>query len=85
MLSHFSRVQLCATPWTVAHQAPLYMGFSRQGYWNGLPCYTLGDLPNPGIKPMSLLSPVLADGFLPTRATWESESESDSVQYCKVK
>ena len=37
LLSHFSRVQLCATPWTAAHQAPLSMGFSRQEYWSGLP------------------------------------------------
>ena len=58
MLSHFSRVQLCATPWTVAHQAPLYMGFSRQEYWSGLPFLSPGDLPNPGIKP---LSPAVAD------------------------
>ena len=38
MLSHFSHVQLRATPWTVAHQAPLSMGFSRHEYWSGLPC-----------------------------------------------
>ena len=45
--------QLCltlATAWTVAHQVPLSMGFSRQGYWSGLPFPSLGDLPNPGIK-----------------------------------
>ena len=41
-----------ATSWTVAHQAPLSMGFSRQ-YWNGLPCSSPGDLPEPGIKPVS--------------------------------
>ena len=46
----FSRVQLFTTPWTVAHQAPLSMGFSRQEYWSGLPCPPPGDLPNPGIK-----------------------------------
>ena len=46
-------VQLCVTPWTVAHQAPLSMGFSRQEYWSGLPCPSPGDLPNPGIKPKS--------------------------------
>ena len=44
MPSYFSRVQLCATPWTVAHQAPLSMGFCRQEYWSGLPCLPLGDL-----------------------------------------
>ena len=43
------------TPWTVAHQAPLSMGFSRQEYWSGLPCPLPGDLPDPGIKPVSLL------------------------------
>ena len=52
-----------ATPWTVAHQAPLSMGFSRQGYWSGLPFPFPGDLPDPGIKPRS--SALQAD-FLPT-------------------
>ena len=46
----FSCVQLLATPWTVAYQAPLSMGFSRQGYWSGLPFPSPGDLPNPGIE-----------------------------------
>jgi len=50
LLSH---VQLFATPWTVAYQASLSMGFSRQEYWSGLPFPPPGDLPNPGIKPMS--------------------------------
>ena len=48
-----SRVQLFATPWTVAYQAPLSMGFSRQEYWNGLPFPSPGDLPDPGIEPGS--------------------------------
>ena len=48
-----SRVQPFATPWAVAHQAPLSMGFSRQEYWSGLPCPPPGDLSNPGIKPGS--------------------------------
>ena len=43
----------CVTPWTVARQAPLSMGFSRQEYWSGLPCSPPGDLPNPGIEPWS--------------------------------
>ena len=47
------RVRLFATPWTVAYQAPLSMGFSRQGYWSRLPFPSLGDLPNPGIEPRS--------------------------------
>ena len=48
-----SRVRLFATPWTVAHQAPLSMGFSRQEYWSRLPFPSPGDLPNPGIEPRS--------------------------------
>ena len=48
MLSHFSRVQLFVTPWTVAHQAPLSLGFSRQEHWSGLPFPSPGDLPYPG-------------------------------------
>ena len=51
---------LTAIPWTVAHQAPLSMGFSRQEYWSGLPFPSPGDLPNPGIKPVS---PASAEGF----------------------
>ena len=51
--SSLSRVRLFATPWTVAHQTPLSMGFSKQEYWNGLPCPPPGDLPNPGIEPRS--------------------------------
>ena len=46
-----SRVQLFATPWTVAYQAPPSMGFFRQEYWSGLPFPSPGDLPNPGIEP----------------------------------
>ena len=48
-----SRIRLFATPWTVAHQAPLSMGFSRQEYWGGLPFPSPGDLPDPGIKSRS--------------------------------
>ena len=48
-----SRVRLFATPWTVAHQAPPSMGFSRQEYWSGLPLPSPGDLPHPGIEPRS--------------------------------
>ena len=54
MFSRFSRVQLFVTPWTVAHQAPLSMGFSRQEYWSGVPFPSPGDLPDPGIEPVSL-------------------------------
>ena len=74
MLSGFSRVQLFATLCPVARQAPLSMGFSRQEYWSGLPSPPPGDLPDLGIKPASLMSPALADGFITTRATWEALS-----------
>ena len=72
LLSHFSRVQLFATLWIVAHQAPLSMGFSRQEYYSGLICPPPGDLPDPGIQPMSLMSPALAGGFFTTSTTWEA-------------
>ena len=62
------------TPWTVACQAPLSTGFSRQEYWNGLPCPAPEDLPNPRIEPMSLPSPALAGGFFTTSATWKAWS-----------
>ena len=65
MLSHFSLVQLFATPWTVACQAPLSMGFSRQEYWSGLPFPTPGDLPNTGIETVSLTSLYWQVGSLP--------------------
>ena len=63
MLSHFSPLRSFAIPWTIAHQAPLSMGFSRQEYWNGVPCPPPGDLHHPGTKPNSLMSPALAGGF----------------------
>ena len=56
VLSRFSRVQLFATPCTVAHQAPLLIGFSRQEYWSGLPCPPPGDLPDTGIELVSPMS-----------------------------
>ena len=63
VLSHFSHVLLFTTLWTVACQDPLSMGFSRQEYCTGLPCPPPGDLPNPGIEPVSLMSPPLAGAF----------------------
>ena len=58
-----SRVRLFVTPWTVAHQAPQSMGFSRQEYWSGLSFPSPGDLPNPGIEPGS---PALQADALPS-------------------
>ena len=66
VLSHFSCVRLFVTPWTVAHQTPLFLGFSRQEYWSEWPCPPPGDLPDSGIKPTSLMSPALASGFFTT-------------------
>ena len=54
---HAKLLQLCPTlcdPWIIAHQDPLSMGFSKQEYWSGLPCSPPGDLPDPGVEPMSL-------------------------------
>ena len=61
-----SRARLFASPWTVAHQAPLSMGFSRQEYRSGLPFLPPRDLPDPGAKPMCPASPALAGGFSTT-------------------
>ena len=74
MDTHQRRVSVClcaqscltvCDPWTVALQAPLSMGFPRQGYWSGLPFPSAGDLPDPGIEPTSA---ALAGGFLNTSA-----------------
>ena len=73
-----SRGQLSATPSTVAHQAPLSRGFSRQEYCSGLPFPPPRDLPNPGIKPMSLATPALTGGFLPPSYLGNSD-EDDTV------
>ena len=64
-----SRVRLFVTPWTVAHQAPLSMGFSWHEYWSGLPLPSPGDISDPGIKPVSFVSYI---GFFTTGATLEA-------------
>ena len=69
MLRHFSGVQLFATLWTIALQAPLPMGFSRQEYGKQLLCFPPGDLPDPGIGTASLRS--AAGGFFINSTTWE--------------
>ena len=68
-----SSIRLFATLRTVSHQSPLSMGFSRQESWSGLPCPPLGDLPNPGIEPVSFKSPALSGRFFTTSATWEAQ------------
>ena len=82
-LSCFSHVPLLATLWTVACQAPLSMGFSKQEYWSGLSCPSPGNLPNPGIEPVSLTSPALAGRFL-TSVPPRKSSNADWRTLCKI-
>ena len=70
-----SHIRLFGTLWTVAHQALLFMGFSRQEYWNGLPFPLPGNLPNPQIEPVSLTSPALACRFFTTSTTREAHAK----------
>ena len=63
VLSRFSHIQLFVTLWTVARQASLSTGFSRQEDWSGLPCPPPGDLPDPGIELVFPAAPALAGGF----------------------
>ena len=76
VLNHLSHVQLFVTPWTVACQAPLSMGFSRQEYWSGWPCPLPGDFPSPGVESMSLMYPALVSRFFTTGAPWEAPFSS---------
>ena len=69
MLIGFSRVQLFLTLWTIACQAPLFMGFSRQEYCSGLPCPPPGDLVDSGIRPACVMSPALAGRLGPLERT----------------
>jgi len=66
--------------WTVALQAPLSMGFSRQEYWSGLPFPSPEDLTNPGIEPTSFMSPALTGSFFTTSATWTTAQNSISIE-----
>ena len=86
MLSCFSHVQLFETLWTVTHQTPLTIEFSRQEYWNGLPCPPPGDVPSTGIKLESLNSLALTGVFFTTSTTWKTQCENaaaaKSLQSC---
>ena len=84
MLSPFSHVQLFVTPWTVAHQAPPSMGFSRQESWSGLACPPPEDLPYPGIKSMFLMSSALAGLFFTTSTTWEAQMANRHKKRCST-
>ena len=75
-MKSLSRVRLCVTPRTVARQAPLSMGFSRQEYWSGLPFPSPGDLPDPGIKSTSFMSAAFAGGFLTTEPPGKPDGSS---------
>ena len=75
LLSHFRHVQLFVSLWSVAYQAPLSMGFSKQDSWSGLLCPPPGDLPHPGIKLRSPMSPALAGGFFTTSSICEAHSK----------
>ena len=68
-----------ATPWTMACQAPLSVGFSRQEYWSRLPFPSPRDLPNPGLEPMSLMPLVLAGRFFTTGSPGK-----EYINVCKV-
>ena len=72
MLSCFSCIQLFVILWIVAYQLPLSQGFSRKEYWSELPCPPPGDLPDPGVDPVSLMPLALAGGFFTTGATCEA-------------
>ena len=83
MLIH-SSVFNSAASWTVAHQAPLPMEFSREEYRSGVPLPSPGDLPNSGIEHRSLASPALTGGFFTTSATWEAPHKRVCVCMCSV-
>ena len=76
MLSHFICVQIFVILKTVAHQDLLSIGFPRQEYWSGLPFPPLGDLPDPGVEPMSFTFPALVSRFFYHLHHWEAPSIS---------
>ena len=90
VLNHSSHVPLFVTPWTIAHQVPLSIGFSKQEYRNGLSCPPPGNLPNPGIEPVSLKSPALVKaGSLPLVPVFfffliDTESRKEVASSCRV-
>ena len=80
-MKSLSRVRLFMTPWTVACQAPLSIGFSRQEYWSGLPFPSPGDLPNPGIEPVS---PALQTDTLPSEPPGAQHTICRHTHYVKI-
>ena len=67
--------QIFVPAWTIAHQGPPFIDFSRQEYWSVLPFPTTEDLMHPGIEPVSLVSPALAGGFFTPGANWKAQNE----------
>ena len=84
MLSSFSHVCLFVTRWIIACQAPLSIGFSRQEYGSGLPCPSPGNLPNPGIELMSLMSLALASSIFTTSTTWDTLLTENEYTVCCI-
>ena len=84
MCAHSVVSDSLVTPWTVARQAPLSLGFPRREYWSGLPFPSPGNLPDPGIKPRSLASPVLAGRFFTTVPPGKPKTLSMYVEYFSV-
>ena len=80
LLNH---VQYLVTPWIIAFQASLPMELTWQEYWSGMPFLTPGDLPKPGMKLVSLVSPALASGFFTSNANWEAYIPT--LEYLKKK
>ena len=78
-LSRFRHAQLCAMLWSIARQAPLSMGVSRQGYWSGLRFPSPGDLPDPGIEPRS---PALQADALPSEPPGKPMSNVEPPNNC---
>ena len=81
ILSHFSRVQLFATSWTVALQAPVSMGFSRQEYQSVLLCPPPGTHPDTGMEPMLLTPSAPVGGFFTTSTIWEALTKKQCCSY----
>ena len=80
-MKSFNRVRLFATLWTVAHQAPLFMGFSRQEYWSRFPFPSPGDLPNPEIEPKS---PALEADALTSKPPGKKNGMDESICRARI-
>ena len=81
---YFCHIRLYVTLWTVAHEAPLSMGYSRHEYWSGLPYPPPGGRSDPGIKPVSFMSLVSSGQFFTTSTTWEAPYKFTGFKYCKI-